>query len=290
MTINKQKAVQLYFSLRHVIFELRKIYIKSLYSSESISDSLNNNHKRLLKQINDLGWGRIPHNKLLDNKDKLIPLITRANELIQNQDEMLILARKINSTKKNFKVTITELFNRDQIINIISDSNMLRIIQEYFGTEPYFCQSDIWWDRNMGDEARDSQTYHYDGEDPIMIKVFFYLTNVNNNDGPFTFIGKSNKFFKKLSLIYHHGIHGVPDSDIPSHLVSNIKKFIGKSGDIIFADVNGYHKGTVVSPKSQGRILLTLTFVSKWPVTSIPKNQLIPFISATELIKGKVKK
>ena len=45
-----------------------------------------------------------------------------------------------------------------------------------------------------------------------------------------------------------------------------------------------------MSPKSQGRILLTLTFVSKWPVTSIPKNQLIPFISATELIKGKVKK
>ena len=50
---------------------------------------------------------------------------------------------------------------------------MTRVVGEYFGTEPYLYHVNIWWDRYMNHEAKDSQLFHYDGEDPILLKVFF---------------------------------------------------------------------------------------------------------------------
>ena len=286
MLMNKQKMVQVYFALRHLVYELRKNFIKLVFSKNIIRVSLNNNHKKLLKHINEFGWGLIPHKQLLDNPNKLDPLIFRANELLQKKDEIQEIEKKITTTKKNFKVTITDLFDRDEMLNVITDSNMIEIVGDYLGTEPYLNHSDIWWDRHTGNEAKDSQTFHYDGEDPIMVKIFFYLTDVSEKDGPFTFIGKTNKFINKIGLIYHHGIHGISDSDLSSKKLSNVKKFVGESGDIIFADTNGFHKGGVISSNSPGRILFTLTFVSKWPTAEPPRDSLLPFISASELLSG----
>lgn len=266
--MNKQKIVNIYFLLRCLILELRKYYIKLIHSNNTSRVLLNSKHKKLLTHINESGWGLIPHNELLDDPNKLNPLILRANQLLQKQDEMQEIANKITTTKKDFKVTITELFNQDEILNITMDSNMTRVVGEYFGTEPYLyhVNTDIWWDRYMNHEAKNSQLFHYDGEDPILLKVFFYLTDVSEIDGPFTFIGNTHKLINKIGLIYHYGIHGISNLDLPPKVLSNVEKFVETSGSVIFADTNGYHKGGYVSSKSAGRILLTLTFTSKWPI------------------------
>jgi hypothetical protein len=239
-----------------------------IYSNNTSRVLLNSKHKTLLTHINEFGSGLIPHKQLLDDPSKLAPLILRANELLQKQDEIQEIAKKITTTKKIFKVTITELFNQDEILNLITDSNITEIVGDYFGTEPYLYHENtlIVWDRHMVNDAEDSQLFHFDGEDPILLKVFFYLTDVSEIDGPFTFIRKTHKFINKIGLIYHYGIHGISDSDLPSKVLSNIKKYVGASGDVIFADTNGYHKGSVVSSKSAGRILLTFTFTTKWPI------------------------
>lgn len=292
--MNKQKMWQIYFALRYLVLELRKHYIKLFYSDNEFSGNywikdgdelilsdkrvqfkknttrvgLNNDHKKLLKHINEFGSGLIPHKQLLDDPSKLAPLIFRANELLQKQDEIQEIAKKITTTKNDFKIDIIELFNQDEILNIITDSNMIEIVGDYFGTEPYLYHSNtqILWDRYMGDELKASQLFHYDGEDPIMLKIFFYLTDVSEIDGPFTFIGKTHKFINKIGLIYHYGIHGISDSDLPSKVFSNVKKYVGASGDVIFADTGGFHKRGHMSSKSAGRILLSLTFVTKWPI------------------------
>lgn len=291
MLISKQKLVQIYFALRHFLFQFRKNFIKLFFSNNIIRVSLNNDHKKLLKHINEFGWGLITHNQLLDNPNKLDPLIFRANQLLQKQDEMQEIARKISTSKKNFKVIITDLFDKDEMLKIITDLNMIEIVGDYLGTEPYLYYSDVWWDRCMGHELTASQTFHFDGDDPVMVKIFFYLTDVSEKDGPFTYIGKTNKFIKKIGLIYHHGIHGISDSDLSSKTLSNVKKLVGKSGDVIFADTNGLHRGGYISNNSLGRILLTFTFVSRWPLKDPrskgrSQSQFLPLISGTELLSG----
>ena len=130
--MNKQKMWQIYFALRYLVLELRKHYIKLFYSDNEFSGNywikdgdelilsdkrvqfkknttrvgLNNDHKKLLKHINEFGSGLIPHKQLLDDPSKLAPLIFRANELLQKQDEIQEIAKKITTTKNDFKIDI----------------------------------------------------------------------------------------------------------------------------------------------------------------------------------------
>ena len=118
---------------------------------------------------------------------------------------------------------------------------MIKIVGDYLGTEPYLNNADVWWDRYVDEDQIDSRTYHFDGNDPLLLKVFFYLTDVGEKDGPFTYISKTHKFVNKFGLIYKHSISGISDSNISSNTLLNVKKFVGKPGDVIFADTNGLH-------------------------------------------------
>ena len=203
-----------------------------------------------------------------------------------------IIPKKAGDSKKNFKVVITDLFDREVILDILTDTYMLKVVADYLGTEPYLDHVDIWWDRYKYQGEEDSQLYHFDGGDPLMVKVFFYLTDVNEKDGPFIYATQTNKFLNKFILIYKHGVSGILDLDLSSKTLLNVKKFKGKPGDVIFADTNGLHKGGYIRNNSLGRILLTFTFVSNW-AHKHQKNQekkvFFPWISGTELLSGNYK-
>jgi hypothetical protein len=283
----KQKLVQIYFALRHSFYQLRKFLLKVfLYSNpEPIH---NNDHNILIKNIKQFGCDAINSNKLLEDSSALNNLILHANSLLKNQRDIQTIANKITDTKKDFKVTITDLFDHNQLVSIISDKNLIKIVRKYLGTEAYLNHSSVWWDHHLSEGPKDSQLFHIDGEDPIMLKVFFYLTDVSINDGPFTFIKKSNLFFNKLRMILIYGILGFSENNLGSSLSSKVKIFTGKAGDIVFADTNGFHKGGSIDVNSLGRILLTLTFVSRWPNAKPPhrSNTLLPFISCKKLLSG----
>ena len=295
MLISKQKLVNIYFALRHFLYQFRKPFIRLFVSNNIVNINLNTDHKKLLKHIRKHGWGLIPHKLLLKSPDKLESLISRADELLHRQEEMnelsgeLIIPKKSGDSKKNFKVVLNDLFDNEEILNILTDTNIIKIVGDYLGTEPYLNNADVWWDRYVDEDQIDSRTYHFDGNDPLLLKVFFYLTDVSEKDGPFTYISKTHKFVNKFGLIYKHSISGISDSNISSNTLSNVKKFTGKPGDVIFADTNGLHKGGYISNNSLGRILLTFTFVSRWAHQNhknLEQKAFLPFISGTELLSG----
>ena len=297
MLISKQKLVQIYFALRSILYQFRKGFIRLFVSNKNIANvNLNTDHKKLLKHIRKYGWGLIPHKQLLNSPDNLEPLVSRAYELLHEKEEMnelageLIIPKKSGDSKKNFKVVINDLFDNEEILNILTDTNIVKIAGDYLGTEPYLNNADVWWDRYVNEDSEDSQLYHFDGGDPLQVKVFFYLADVSEKDGPFTFISKTHKFVKQFGLIYKHSMSHIPDSDISSNTLSNAQVFTGGPGDVLFADTNGLHKGGPISKDSLGRILLTFTFVSRWPHSKgRPPNQFLPFISGTELLSGNYK-
>jgi hypothetical protein len=281
----KQLIVQIYFAIRHTFYESRKIIIR-LFFSKKFTHSLDANQLKLFNDIKEYGCGSINYKLLLNKTQQFESLIKRANELLKSQDELNAVTKKITIKQKKFKVTVTSLFNHRDLKCILSDKNLIEIVRVYFQNEAYINQSSVWWDRSLGNSPRDSQKYHFDGEDPIMLKVFFYLTDVSVKDGPFMFIKKSNKYRTKFNLILRHGIHDIEDNDLSSYTLSNAEQFIGKAGKVIFADTNGFHKGGIVSPSSSGRILFTLTFVSKWPTSDKPPGQIVPFISGKDLMSA----
>ena len=281
----KKYLIQLYFALRHLKQHARKYVLKILYP-----DTVNycESQKYLLEPVRSLkklGWGKFLRGELLTDSALVEPLIKRANELLESQTELQESAKKVTSTSKNFKISINELFNKSDLLNVITDTNLIQVVRGYLNTKFLLRQVEVWWDCPVPGDERDSQTFHVDGEDPHMLKVFVYLSDVKESDGPFVFVEKSHRMFNQFYLICKNGVAGIEQSMMPKE---NVRYCIGNAGDIFMADTNGFHKGLKASSDSKGRILLMLMFNSKKPISNTPIHSLFPTMDLQELTSLKL--
>lgn len=149
------------------------------------------------------------------------------------------------------------------ISKLAFDPYILSIVSEYLGCEPIHVQSNVWFSFNSNADSKilskNAQLFHQDKDFVKFVKVFIYLNDVDDNNGPHCYIEKSHKdeLFKK----------GVPlsgrvsDEDISSYFSPKRIKFLkGKAGTFAFGDTSCTHKGMPV--KDGGRLLLQLEYAS----------------------------
>ena len=104
-----------------------------------------------------------------------------------------------------------------------------------------------------------SQLWHQDCDDVRMLKVFVYLTDVeNDDDGPFTFVDASiskmvpNQFFKRH----------LPDSKVGLKVLASVKKMIRKKGSVFVVDTSRcYHMGSRVG-EGHHRLMYTALYTA----------------------------
>lgn len=105
-----------------------------------------------------------------------------------------------------------------------------------------------------------SQNWHRDPEDSTIIKVFVYLTDVDEESGPFEYVQCSHISFFDLCPPggYPGGAPGVEVdlSAIPRTLYA---KVVGPAGRVIFCNTAGMHKGG--HTKSKARTMAVFTWV-----------------------------
>ena len=146
-------------------------------------------------------------------------------------------------------------------LNISNDKFILSNITQYFGFKPYLREINVSVDykyKNEADSPKFTQLFHRDPDDLKLIKVFFYLNDVNNENGPFQYVLKSHlKPWKDVE--YYHNENSKRNSE------KEIYTAIGKKGTMIFADTNGLHRGLVL--KEKYRVMLTLMYTSNKPIT-----------------------
>ncbi|HKX28316.1 MAG TPA: hypothetical protein VJ302_11510 [Blastocatellia bacterium] len=150
-------------------------------------------------------------------------------------------------------------------------SPILDIANAYFGMFTRLRYYNVWHTVVTQSPPRESQLWHYDREDLSILKIFVYLTDVDEGAGP---------------LVYARGTHrrsslqGAP----PSFEEQGVRRWddeamgtvippdrwtraIGPKGTIVFADTRGYHKGGLA--RQQDRTLYTCMFTS--PTSQAPE-------------------
>ncbi|HWP44479.1 MAG TPA: phytanoyl-CoA dioxygenase family protein [Blastocatellia bacterium] len=141
---------------------------------------------------------------------------------------------------------------------------ILRIANAYFGMYTRLRYYNVWHTFPTRGEARESQLWHRDREDQLILKMFLYLSDIDEGAGPFTYApGSHRKGRRRCNPDYF--VEGVVkrSNDEQMARVVPAKEWIkctGPKGTIVFADTAGYHKGG--EARDRDRIMYTCMFTS----------------------------
>jgi hypothetical protein len=124
----------------------------------------------------------------------------------------------------------------------------------------------IWHTFATPVQARATQLWHRDPEDRYILKVFLYLSDVDDGAGPFTYAAGSHPKAKlrrePASAVDGDGARRSDDRQMAEAIpAERWVKGTGPKGTLIFADTRGYHKGGLA--RERDRLLYTCQFLSQ---------------------------
>ena len=221
-------------------FEFTNTTLKILKDNfNNINEELKNNGCFVFKNILHRNKCKMILNKL-NNKE----FINRNTNEIKNID--LFKNNKNIWWLNNY----IDLLNINVIQQIITSEYILKIAGDYLQCNPIL-HNILFWASYPGDKVNNvdtTQQFHQDFDDIKFLKIFFYLNDVDQNNGPHVYVKKSlnnmhliqnNTNNDKLSQRY-------TDKIINNKFKNNIIHICGNTGSIIFEDTHGLHKGTNV--------------------------------------------
>jgi hypothetical protein len=182
---------------------------------------------------------------------------------------------------------LDQLAQQDFLRKLAFDPYFLSMAGAYLGCVPIHVQTNAWFSFPTFNETNNlstnAQMFHQDKEFAKFFKVFIYLTDVTENNGPHVFIEGSH-----VDEAHSLGIpitERIPDSEITKYYAADrIKTLLGPAGTITFADTSGVHKGLTV--RSGYRLMLQLEYASSLylspvapfstPVHAVPELAVYP--------------
>lgn len=210
-----------------------------------------NDFQKYYKQIDQL------HAKIANLE--LNKIIANKNMLKKTSDD------ERAKQKKEFKIKITNLFNKESLLNFANNEYIKKIIKQYFGFEPTIRNISVWIDVPNIETQNEvaTQIFHRDFDDIKLVKTFLYLNDVDNYNGPFEYIESSHL------EPWNNNVELDNKSIIKDFGKSSLRTVVGKKNTLIIVDTNGYHHGKKLS--NGHRLLVTVSYSSKNPSVKVPE-------------------
>jgi len=210
-----------------------------------------------IKSIEKYGYYRLP--ALMDetNIGKLRQLGHTCTCHVEsnNQFDGTESVFNMNELKGNrYFATDQSLMSSGEVLDILGSHRLLNLAQEFLGCKPILDLVLMWWLTNYdnNDSSKSAQYFHFDMDRPRFLKVFFYLTDVDEENGPHIYAKSSNN--EKPAQLYKS--RRFKDAEIETHYqVDHIK---GKAGTILLVNTSGFHKGGIVT--KDPRLILQLEY------------------------------
>jgi hypothetical protein len=136
------------------------------------------------------------------------------------------------------------------IDNIARDRRLLNIASKYLGCEAKILTTQFWYTfPNKNTSNHIDFGYHIDLDDIKFLKLFFYLDDVNSENGPHYIISGTNRGLNIFKFFNRQISHQCALRKFSK----DITMILGAKGEGFFEDTFTYHKGTSVD---EGRRLL----------------------------------
>ena len=139
-----------------------------------------------------------------------------------------------------------DLLADETVQELVADWSLLTVAQDYLQALPVFDIVTMWWHTAYKDtpDVRAAQFYHFDMDRPRWLKFFFYLTDVDSDNGPHCFIRGSHRSRGIAPDLLARGYARLTDEAVAEHYPApDHICFTGPRGTIIAEDTRGLHKG-----------------------------------------------
>lgn len=152
---------------------------------------------------------------------------------------------------------------KDTFLELSLSEQVLRIVCGYLRMFSRLVYVDLWY--NVATDGPDafSQRWHRDPDDRKQVKLFLYLRDVNEGNGPFCYIpgthnvGRFKRIYPQTIYISNYP----PDGAVEKKFTENQRRVCtGTAGTLIFSDTTGFHKGG--HPVTEGRLLFTAVYTT----------------------------
>ncbi len=140
---------------------------------------------------------------------------------------------------------------------ILTEPWLLSLAQDYLRCKPVNDMVTMWWSTSVADKpsSEAAQFYHFDMDWIKFVKFFVYLTDVQKDTGPHSYVAGSHR--RKPAALLRDG--RFRDEELKDHYPpDDLVEITGPPGTMFIADTRGFHKGK--HPIAGNRLVLQIEF------------------------------
>jgi hypothetical protein len=146
---------------------------------------------------------------------------------------------------------------------IANDDTVLGAVSEMLGAKPTISYMTAWWSLPADGTAQQAENFHRDVDDWRFVKLFCYLTDVDETAGPHVFVLGSHRANRLTE------IRRFSDDEVTNTFgAGNIHRFSGPAGTAFLENTYGVHRG--VPPSKKPRLIFQVLY-SLRPIFYGPK-------------------
>jgi hypothetical protein len=177
------------------------------------------------------------------------------------QSDGSIVRMSYDGSKKNPKrymqsvLCAEDYAHYPELLSLGLNRHVLAAVSRYLGTLPVLRTVDVFWTPPPdGSEHKGSQRFHFDHDDYREVKLFFYIEDVDERGGPFTFLPKTLSDEVAAKATPFRG-ESYTDEDVHRVCPPELSvKFVGPAGTGVIVDTsNCLHFGGRVDHR--GRLM-----------------------------------
>jgi hypothetical protein len=164
-------------------------------------------------------------------------------------------------------ILLAQYFNMDTESSVVSklrDDPFLRLVAAlYLGSLPTHISTNMWWtfpvEASEEDRAKHAHFYHNDLDDFAFLKFFFYLSDVEADDGAHMCVSGSHHAPLIKKVTDHWKIRRYQDDEVEeAYGADRILTIAGPCGTGFAEDTLCIHKGT--TPKRSARLVIQFQY------------------------------
>ena len=260
---NKNKLVK----IKKNVFLFRKFATQRKFNIYQLNESK-------ASMINKKGFLKLPSDYLAyaDDLQRFIYKQCDIENILERFDEESKKYQGIAGNRSPIINLLNKETSKDILLNYLTDPDLLSIISSYLGTYPWLYTCDLWISNEIQDYAGTSQNFHMDWEDEKIIKMFFFLDDIDEDTGPFCLLNKKDsETVKEFHSDYYE--NKIASTRLSDDMVfdcvdrDRLIKATGKAKEIFMVDTcNVLHYGSRKSSKP--RLMLSCMYASPFSLNN----------------------